>query len=157
LKPGDLISQARELASSSPRRPVQANLKRAASAAYYALFHALATSAADTLIGTTHALRTGGAWQRVYRSLEHGYAKAQCSAVRSASSIVPAPLHTVADDFVELQGLRHEADYDPFSSFSRAAIEARIAQAENAIALLSAASVTDRRSLAAWLLFKPKG
>ena len=38
----DLLDQAEQLAQLDPRRPKQANLRRAISSAYYALFHLLA-------------------------------------------------------------------------------------------------------------------
>ena len=37
----DLLEQAEQLAQLDPRRPKQANLRRAVSSAYYALFHLL--------------------------------------------------------------------------------------------------------------------
>jgi uncharacterized protein (UPF0332 family) len=46
-----LIVTARKLAKASPKKPRQADLKRAVSTAYYALFHALAKNAADQLVG----------------------------------------------------------------------------------------------------------
>ena len=36
---GDLLVQARFLASKEPRRPLRASLRRGVSATYYALFH----------------------------------------------------------------------------------------------------------------------
>ncbi|GAB4215496.1 MAG: hypothetical protein OHK0013_41130 [Sandaracinaceae bacterium] len=41
----DLLAQAARLARTDKNRPKQANLRRAASAAYYALFHLLITRA----------------------------------------------------------------------------------------------------------------
>jgi len=54
LNPRDLLRIARQLARWPNRgRPREANLSRAVSATYYALFHALATCCADMLAGTT--------------------------------------------------------------------------------------------------------
>ena len=47
----DLIDAARTLAESGRGRPTQARLRRAVSTGYYALFHTLAASAANLLIG----------------------------------------------------------------------------------------------------------
>src|ERR1700679_2940589 len=41
----DLLEQAQHLAQREPKRPKQASLRRAVSAAYYALFHLLTTEA----------------------------------------------------------------------------------------------------------------
>jgi len=45
----DLLQQARFLANREPVHPRQASLRRAVSAAYYALFHALIAEAAAIL------------------------------------------------------------------------------------------------------------
>ncbi len=47
----DLIALANRLASASPNKPRQADLRRAVSTAYYALFHAMAKNVADTMAG----------------------------------------------------------------------------------------------------------
>ena len=47
----DLQQQARELATKDRRRPRQANLRRAVSASYYALFHFLTDEAARQALG----------------------------------------------------------------------------------------------------------
>ena len=82
MNPEDLIRIARGLAGGAIGgnigRPRQAELRRAVSAAYYALFHALARCCADTLVGATPASRSQTAWTQTYRALEHGYAKNQC-------------------------------------------------------------------------------
>ena len=47
---GDLLRQARHLATKEPRRPLQASLRRAVSAAYYSLFHLLVDEAINRMI-----------------------------------------------------------------------------------------------------------
>lgn len=46
----DLLNQARQLATHEPRRPRQASLRRAVSAAYYALFHLLVDAASREIV-----------------------------------------------------------------------------------------------------------
>ena len=79
----DLIRISRQLASGvvggSQGRPRQTELCRAVSAAYYALFHALALSGANALVGSSRGSRGQEAWRRVYRALEHGHARNQCN------------------------------------------------------------------------------
>lgn len=75
----DLISAAEALLASNKGRPTTASRNRAMSTAYYAMFHCLAQDCADLLIGRTSSSRSAGAWRQVYRSLEHGLAKTQCS------------------------------------------------------------------------------
>ena len=68
MNPQDLLTLAVELASGSSRgRPGQVELRRAVSSVYYALFHALANSCADLLVGrrprpTRHGGRHIGRW-----------------------------------------------------------------------------------------------
>jgi uncharacterized protein (UPF0332 family) len=154
MKPADLIAHAERLTASAKRKPYQADMRRAVSAAYYALFHAIAGTAADTLIGTTASHRSSETWRRVYRSLEHGFAKSQCLA--KGASEIPATLRDTADAFVQLQELRHAADYDPMTSFLLEDVRAHIVQSKTAIGQLAAASASDRRSFAAWLVFRSR-
>ena len=47
----DLLAQARSLATSDAKKPKQANLRRAISSAYYALFHFLCEEVTKTFVG----------------------------------------------------------------------------------------------------------
>lgn len=151
MKPADLIAQARRLAKASVRRPRDVDLRRAVSAAYYALFHAVARQSADLLVGTASAQRSNKAWRQTYRAIQHGDAKSRC---RSLPSTFTQDLSDVAEAFVVLQSLRHDADYDPTVAFLRKDVESHILQAETAIAKLRGADISDRRAFVIWLLFQ---
>jgi hypothetical protein len=153
MTPQDLLRHARRLSRASVRRPRQADLRRAVSAAYYALFHAIAGIAADTMVGTSQVHRGSETWRHVYRSLEHSFAKSQCVA---RNTIVPLTLRDVANAFVVLQEGRHLADYDPFVSFFRRDVDAYIQQAEQAVTALEGASTADRRTFAVALMLRSK-
>ncbi|MCP4593516.1 MAG: hypothetical protein GY842_22490 [bacterium] len=115
----DLLEQARHLLRKEPRRPKQASLRRAVSAAYYAFFHLLVHESSKKLIsGATHArLRALTA-----RAFEHGTMKQASRAFASGGLPpglqpilphgVPAEIRKLADVFVNLQNARHGADYD---------------------------------------------
>jgi hypothetical protein len=96
----DLLDQAIWLAKRG-RRPRHADINRATSTVYYALFHALAFTLANTLIGAKH--RREQSWVRAYRSLDHGRARQEFKRLVPA----PGPLRNLAALFVELQELRH--------------------------------------------------
>ena len=113
----DLIVTARRLARASPKKPRQADLKRAISTAYYALFHAMARESADLLVGVGQN-RADKAWAQVYRALEHGFAKKACGQVRALG--FPPTICSCADAYVTLQEARHDADYDPIHRVLRA-------------------------------------
>ena len=74
-----LLAIAESLASGSVGsqrgRPRQADLRRAISTAYYALFHTLAGNCANLLVGGRASTRTRQAWRQLYRALDHGQVK----------------------------------------------------------------------------------
>ena len=159
MNPRDLIRIARRLASGAVGgnrgRPRQTELCRAVSAVYYALFHSLALSAANTLAGSTPASRSGPAWRRTYRALEHRNAKNQCSN-SAAMSQFPPEIQAFGKVFVLLQDQRHYADYDPAASFRRAPVLQLIDEAEDAIIGLDTASVAVRRAFAIHILLRSR-
>lgn len=117
------------------RRPRQTDLRRAVSNAYYAVFHCAAQGFADSLIGTRR--RQTEAWRKVYRAIEHGKAKDEFKALRSSAP--SRAVRAFAVTFVELQELRHAADYDPAPfRYSRRQINALITQARAAVSDLAA-------------------
>jgi uncharacterized protein (UPF0332 family) len=148
-----VIVTARKLANSGPKKPRQADLKRAISTAYYALFHAVAKDAADMLVGIG-SNRPDRAWSQVFRALQHGDAKSACEAVRNLD--FPDTIKSCADAFVALQQKRHDADYDPDHRVSRADALDAIQLAEDAIRDLKASPRKDRRAFAVQLLMKKR-
>ena len=65
----------------------------------------------------------------------------------------PAEVTNFATDFVEMQDLRHTADYDPLASIpTKDEVIQYIGNAENAIRQLPDAPVVDRRSFAVHVL-----
>lgn len=147
----ELIPTARRLARINPNRPRQADLKRAVSTAYYALFHTLAQDCADRLIGTGPR-RYSPAWVQAYRALEHGFAKNACESVSRLG--FPVEVRDFANTFRQLQDERHRADYDPLARYTRAEVIILVSEAELAIRSLKAAPRQDRRAFAALVLLK---
>lgn len=147
----ELLGTARRLARASPKKPRQSDLKRAVSSAYYALFHAVARNGADLLIGTS-AGRVDSAWAQTYRALDHGFARSACGQLRNLG--FSAGLCACGDAFIQLQQVRHDADYDPVHRVSRADALAAIQLAETAIASLVASDRNERKAFAVQLLLK---
>lgn len=150
----DLLAQADRLARMGPRRPRQADLRRSISAAYYSLFHALARNGADVLVGTARANRPNRAWSQVYRGLNHGEAKSACERIRNMP--FPQGIKDCAEAFVQLQERRHDADYNPLETFTRADALTAVAVARDAVTKLRASALNDRRAFAVQLLFKKR-
>ncbi len=148
----DLVEQAEALAARDPRRPKQASLRRAVSAAYYGLFHEIADRAVASVLSTTDA--AGPTGQRLRRVVHHGsvlrtskwFAGAPIGmpvAVQQMRSSVGGPqapvepaLARVCQFFADLQAERHRADYDLGAPFVRAEAIRRIADAKAAIGTL---------------------
>ena len=138
------------MANLSPRRPAQANLRRALSTAYYALFHCLAASAADLLIGK----KRGPAWRRTYRALDHGGARRACLGARSIPEY-SAAVRSFAKDFVGFQRMRQGADYAIDGKlYYKSDVIAAIDNAESAIERFGQANVEERRAFVAQALFR---
>jgi uncharacterized protein (UPF0332 family) len=147
----DLLATARRLARANPKKPRQADLRRAVSTAYYALFHALAQTFADLFVGTG-AAGSDGAWTQTYRALEHGFAKNACAQAVGLS--FPVDIVNVADQFVLLQEERHSADYDPDVRYTRAQTLQLIQDAESAILALRGAPKKDQKAFAVLLMMR---
>ena len=105
-----MLQIATDLAEINTRRPRRANLCRAVSTAYYALFHCLARTCADSLAGSTGTVGNRPMWRRVYRALEHRQAKTRCENVPTG---FPEEMREFGQTFADLQSKRHLADYDP--------------------------------------------
>jgi hypothetical protein len=157
---GDLLEQAQHLSRRERRRPKQASLRRAISAAYYALFHLLIQDAADILVARPE-LR--GRFARTFdhgdmRSASRQFASpqpAQLPALTGGAS-VPQAVQDVAAAFVELQEARHEADYNLDRSFTRSECVNLVARSAQAFATWQAVrnDPVARTFLAAMLLWK---
>jgi len=131
----DLLGQALSLVHKEPRNPKQSSLRRAVSAAYYALFHLLISEAVAN-------------WSRVNlraalgRAFDHNIMKAASNRLQDARQFpftgedltVVAALKAVAKTFAQLQEKRHIADYDNTTFWTRTEALAQVKSAERAFA-----------------------
>jgi hypothetical protein len=142
--PERLLEQASMLIAADPRRPRQVNLRRAASAAYYALFHFLIDQACRSVFGAATArepLR-----DILARGFDHGTMRETSKVFASGSLpawmrsvapqlVIPPDLRTVADTFVMLQEERHQADYNLARPLARYDAASLVADARKAVTL----------------------
>ncbi len=154
MLPRDLIATARKLAVANAKKPRQSDLKRSVSSTYYALFHMIARTSADSLIGVSKADRANRAWQQVYRALNHGPAKTACK--NGEISRFPREVQDFANTFVEMQAKRQNADYDPFSRVFKHEVLADIENVKQVIDNFASVSVRDKKAFAAWVLFQQR-
>ena len=145
----DLIETARRLTESGALQPTQADLRRAVSTAYYAVFHNLAGAAADLLTSSSRSPE----WHQVYRALEHGKARIACRQ-QAAMRAFPMEIRAFAKAFVDLQDARHQADYALVGQYSKPDVLATIDAAEDAIGQFEQVDDRHRRGFAVHVLFK---
>ena len=163
MNPDDLIRIAESLASGRAGnllgRPRQAELRRAVSTAYYALFHTLANHCADLLVGTKSSDRSDQAWRQTYRSIEHGEVKRRYTDRRTRRVLqqFPTEIQDFVGQFVRMQELRHWADYDPFEYHPRSSVLQLIEETKTSIAQFNEVDRKDRRAFAVFVLFRLRG
>jgi hypothetical protein len=172
IRPERLIRQARVLAGfgAGRGRPSPINHRRAVSAAYYSLYHAITEAATDRLLPPTVASDSDRFGAR--RWISHADISAACRWVQACSQQpatttpagatgakhgvwemfsqpspappnsrtpnVPSALEIVTRAFLNLQAVRHEADYDHLASFPKAVAQRHVNAAARAVDLLRA-------------------
>ena len=151
MEPEHLLQIATDLAEINTRRPRRADLCRAVSTAYYALFRCLARTCADSLAGRSRSVGNRPMWRRVYRALEHGRARTRCE---NASSWFPEEVREFGRMFATQQDRRHFADYDPDYPVRKSDVIADIESVRTAIDRFLATSASVRRDVAIHVLMK---
>jgi hypothetical protein len=163
ISPDHLLDQAEDLTNivlaGAPR---QANLRRAISNSYYALFHAVATFAADDLIGRRN--RQNARYELAYRSVDHRALRSVCEDLNKNN--LPAKylryeprggfgvdLQALAAAVVELQEKRHAADYDPMFRASRTDAVLAVRMSRNALLRFRGSNSSKRKIFLALVVF----
>jgi hypothetical protein len=140
--PEHLLEQARHLAQRDRTRPKQASLRRALSTACYAFFHFLIREAIQQIAPNF----SEDNYNRAYRWFEHGTMSSAARAFSQEVVRIPKSKDVliqkndsgvifIAENFADLQDLRHLADYDPSAVFLRAEVLDKICHIEDAFAL----------------------
>lgn len=155
----DLFAQAETLAKLDSRKPKQANLRRAVSSAYYAVFHYLVDQACCIQFGTQHAQAP---YRHVLgRAFAHNVMKQACTSFgggtlkdavikglpRDASGnyAISSAIRGLALGFAELQEKRNVADYDRSERFKRSEVLIVIEQAKEQVARFSELELSDAK------------
>lgn len=151
IDPQELIDTCRKLVPPmAAPPPSQADMRRAVSTAYYALFHTLAASNAELIAGQPQSNISSYAWERVYRRLDHGRAQ---NNLRGVLGQLSPSGENFARTFIDLQSRRQEADYDPNALITRTRTLNIIARADTAIRNFAQLTQEERRLLAAQSMF----
>jgi uncharacterized protein (UPF0332 family) len=150
--PEHLLEQAEKLVG-----PRQADIRRAISSAYYALFHAASINAADAVAGAGN--RNSERYALIYRSINHASLVTVCEAIaKDRAGLRPeggfsADFKRFAEALSDLQRNRHSADYDPLARFSRTDAVWTIRAARTAFTQFKAATDEERLIFGSLLLF----
>lgn len=160
-----LLEHAQILLSAKKGTPFQSDMRRAVSSAYYAMFHHLSRAAADHLVGSSPSNRKRLEYDLAYRSLQYSSMFEACEAVRK-TTLSPkyaracgrqsfgAEIRTCATEFVDLQRIRHAADYSPSQRFTKAQVGAFVATARYGMHQLDTCSDAEKRLFLALLVFR---
>lgn len=148
IQPSKLLNVARDLTIRN-NNPTQEHLRRAVSTIYYAMFHSLCYSNADSLVGSQ--FRNDYFWVKVYRALNHNVAKKKCEKIGGRG--FDKKLERFAKQFCQLQPKRHAADYDPWVAIKHKEVLADLMVTEYCMNGLHRVSRANLIELAVYLLF----
>jgi hypothetical protein len=139
---------------SGRKQPRATDLRRAISAAYYAVFHAIASAAADSVVPANK--RATEQYSRVYRSINHRALRSLCERVRGKNSDFGSDIREFAAAVADLQEKRYSADYDPL--FQAIPLDARLTihAAQTVISQFQNAPAEERTRFLSLLLFPSK-
>lgn len=163
----ELLDTARRLVATTTPSPTDADIRRAISTAYYAVFHRLIDVAVNHLLPTHSADQHAG----LGRAFEHTKMRDVCQRIgnlakqqnprplpplaRILGSVVPPELQKLAESFCHLQQLRSEADYDrvpPINSMTLRSAQDAIGEASDAFANWVTLETTSKPIAQAFLL-----
>lgn len=165
INPDHLFEQADALISGRQGRPREADLRRAVSAAYYGMFHAISNAAAEYVV--TRAEQGTVNYALVYRSVDHRRLSSLCKELQKRpllsrfKSYEPpngfsSQLRFLCSAVDELQNQRHAADYDPSTTMSKSGARLAINTARSAIAGFHNAPTDERTVFLLLVLFQPR-
>ena len=115
------------------------------------MFHALANSNADCLIGPPTDPLLEHAWHRIRRGLDHSQARRNLEQDRDRFS---PPVQEFITTFAGLQDARHAADYDARRKFTVTEAHSWIDLAKEAITDFMDVALNERRAVAAQTLIR---
>ncbi len=131
----ELLGLARRIADLDGENPQKANVRRAVSTAYYALFHFVIAEATANWSQSEFRPMLG-------RVFEHGKIRQACEKIAGGKPRVPPfeqrttprdHLRAVARRFIQAQELREYADYDVGGQWGQEDVDAQLEQVQDAL------------------------
>ena len=146
------IATARKLLAG---QPTDADIRRAVSTTYYALFHHVCFHFSMIVLHpSTGTYRR--AWLQAYRYLDHGAAKQRCQDVNKKDRKFSLGILVFSEAFVDLQQRRNDADYNPSIRFSISDAVASIGDAQKAINAFNAEPLEAQRAFVIFVGLRAK-
>ncbi len=165
--PADLLAVARLLLSAGTTKPPsEAQLRRAISTAYYALFHKVLRAGAERFMGDGKQ-RSGG-YGLLYRGFNHRRMKDVCESLDAPTlkrkvqeqlgrPAVSKEMRFFASTFVALQEARHLADHDPSIVFVLSDSADLVDVAGAAMTAFDLVAPDEKADVLALMLVNPRG
>ena len=143
-----LVARAR-ISDRSTRN--EANLRRATSDLYYAVFHAICEALVEPIAGAASANRAFvETYTALYRQLNHGYAEKRCRTVAQGNTF-PANIAQFAKLFITLKNKREDADYHPLQTFAVSIVRNDLETVETRLAAFWNADPAERAAFACFV------
>lgn len=155
MKPLDLTLSAKKQATGGRGRPRQSDLRRSVSTVCYGLFHCVAITVADSMIGTNKNDRNNLAYRQIYRGVTHTQIRQNCNRQHVMKDF-PPEIQLLGNLITEMYDKRNEADYDPFGILYRSEVLRDIRKVEGTINSFYKLKSSERRVFAAYVAFKTR-
>ncbi len=163
--PTHLLSVAWLLLTPSVQPASEAQLRRAVSTAYYAVFHQVLRAEAARFMGPGMEQTSG--YRLIYRGFNHGRVRTICRALNVAKlspaiqkqlgrGTVSLDMRTFSEYFGGLQDVRELAAYDPIALFSPSDAFDTVLLAETALATFDRVADDERANVLALMLLNPR-
>lgn len=137
-----------------PTECTEADLRRATSDIYYALFHVVC----ETLVESIGNEPENQAFVEIYRALyrlpDHQYLEKKCKEALSARFSIAVT--TLAQHLISMKNKRALADYDPLEQFELSAVANDLRLAESAITGFRCLDPTERSRFAIFVALETK-
>lgn len=138
-----------------PRKCTEADLRRATSDLYYALFHRVCEALVQPLGSDPENKAFRETWITIYRLPDHGLLVKRCKEIMDHA--FSNEVKKFAQFLTTLRTKREDADYDPLAIFKLSDVYNDTRQAEDLLTRFDAVDAAERARFAWFVAFSRKG
>jgi hypothetical protein len=154
LLSGQPLRTAKERLS-EPRRCTEADLRRATSDLYYALFHRICEALVQPLGADPDSQAFKETWTTIYRLPEHGLLVRRCKEI--GGHAFSQDVKAFAQLITALRTKREDADYDPLAIFKISDVRNDVAQVDDLLTRFEAVDRAEQARFAWFVSLNRKG